>query len=145
MQSLISFKLFLVLAIVVVVSACKKYDDGPLFSLRSPEQRLQNRWYLIGRTNDVPEDSIYEDYTHIIGDVWMFDAETVQIEKRLGGISRIKYRLVDEDKKIRIDFPSWYYGEVIMEFEIHRLTGKDLKLVSLTEPQFTLVFSHKKL
>ena len=36
--------LFLMLAIAAAFSSCKKYEEGPGFSLRSPEGRLEGTW-----------------------------------------------------------------------------------------------------
>ena len=45
MKKLSLFLLFAMLSIAAInVSSCKKYEDGPFFSIKSPEARLQRTW-----------------------------------------------------------------------------------------------------
>jgi len=46
----------LVLTAVTALAGCKKYDDGPVFSLRSREERIANTWRVekaMDGSNDV--------------------------------------------------------------------------------------------
>lgn len=36
----------LALSLIVIFSACKKYEEGPRFSFRSKEERLSNSWVI---------------------------------------------------------------------------------------------------
>lgn len=47
------------LFITLIIAACKKYEEGPLFSFRSKEERLSNTWKVkqyfengVDKTND---------------------------------------------------------------------------------------------
>ncbi|MEW6468335.1 MAG: hypothetical protein AB1458_05385 [Bacteroidota bacterium] len=39
-------KVVFVLGIIVIISACKKYEEGPVFSLRSKKARVDNTWKI---------------------------------------------------------------------------------------------------
>lgn len=59
-------KYFSILIIIIAVSSCffpgcSKYEDGPSFSFKSKESRLQNKWAFL----DVTDDSTGQTYTPV--------------------------------------------------------------------------------
>jgi hypothetical protein len=57
MKKLSTLFLFVLLALAAVnLSSCKKYEDGPFFSIKSPEARLQRTWRVtkaVSGSNDL--------------------------------------------------------------------------------------------
>lgn len=55
--------LLIVLSFVVVLSSCKKYEEGPMLSLRSKSARVANTWKVEHATyNGADITSLYADY-----------------------------------------------------------------------------------
>ena len=56
--------LFVIAALIVAVTGCKKYEEGPALSLRSKEARVANTWKVeYTSTNGTDYTSFYSDYT----------------------------------------------------------------------------------
>ena len=56
---------FFILAVIVGLQSCTKFDDGPLISLRTKEQRLANDWkieYSINLKTGVKHSADYESW-----------------------------------------------------------------------------------
>jgi len=53
----------LVIALAFIFSSCKKYEDGPAFSLRSKKERIANTWVIESAVrNDVNITDSYKDF-----------------------------------------------------------------------------------
>ena len=45
-------KIYIILLLIATTMSCKKYEDGPLISLRSPKNRLKGEWHVVKYTNN---------------------------------------------------------------------------------------------
>jgi len=67
MKSKISIVLAVLFAVVIpVVQGCKKYEDGPTFSLRSRKERVSNTWKVENyKINGTDFTSLVSSYTEV--------------------------------------------------------------------------------
>lgn len=59
--------MMLLLVTLFTVGACKKYEEGPAFSLRSPEARLAQQW-RVSLATDPNGDDITDEYEKFVID-----------------------------------------------------------------------------
>lgn len=59
--------MMLLLATLFTVGACKKYAEGPAFSLRSPEARLTQQW-RVSLATEANGDDITDEYENFVID-----------------------------------------------------------------------------
>lgn len=55
---------YILLLLVLIIAGCKKYDEGPAFTLKSKKERLANKWrieryYMNGEDKTAQLDSMY--------------------------------------------------------------------------------------
>lgn len=122
-------KLFLFIFSIALLSSCKKYEEGPLLSLRSKEARLANSWkvekYLengVDKTSnsqsffdsyseEFTKDGIYS-YSYVIGNdtytgsgKWEFQSDETEI--KVSGVSGASSETLVILKLKNDEF--WYY------------------------------------
>ncbi len=113
------------LIIVVAISSCNRFDDGPAFSLLSAKARLTGDWEIIDYVGPGAEDYI-DDLND--GDKWFFEFEKNgdgEFGYRYDGYQYsylIEWEL-DEDE-LEISFN----GGGSQTWEIQRLTNKELEM-----------------
>ena len=86
------------LTLLLVASSCKKYEDGPSFSLRSKKERLSNNWKI---------------NKYFVGDVDKTDAYTAIHNKQIFTISKSGlYTLsYDSSSVIKVDQGIWRFAD----------------------------------
>jgi hypothetical protein len=118
--------LIVITALIILVSACSRYDDGPLMSLRSPEKRLLGLWEITElKVNDIDLISAYrEDSAYVKFSIIEYDELFINIVKEgRSGAQMASSVLTLEDNK------------TLMRFELTRQVSYD----SLTKPMYDLV------
>lgn len=120
----------LLLASVLAVTACGKYDDGPNVSVLTKKQRLQRQW-------DLDELVAENGYTVKDNSTAYWDLEKdgdAEFTDEDGTKSQGKWEL--DDKKERLIVTATYpiVGTVVLgNFVIKRLTTKELWLLDETD------------
>ncbi|MEM6633343.1 MAG: hypothetical protein AAF694_26965 [Bacteroidota bacterium] len=113
--------------------SCKRYDDGPLFSFRSAEARVENDWAasLVSR-NEIQETQFYCRYELSLGEDKAFDwtVLTANTPEDQTQIFQGTWNLIDK-QQIRLEFtseetPTPDTENVLME--ITRLKEKDMRV-----------------
>ncbi|MCI4667297.1 MAG: hypothetical protein MRZ79_03985 [Bacteroidia bacterium] len=125
---------FLSLTLIIgmgLLESCRKYDDGPTFSLRSREERVANTWTANSLTrNTIDETNLYETYTMKFGREGKLEWTT----KKFDGDQEVIFAdwelfRVDEEIKITLTDPDPVSGERLsFSFEIRRLKETELWL-----------------
>ncbi len=118
--------MILLSTLILLVSACSRYDEGPMLSLRSPEKRLLGLWEITElKVNDIDLISAYrEDSAYVKFSIIEYDELFINIVKEgRSGAQMASSLLKLEDNKS------------IMRFELSRLVAYD----SLTKPMYDLV------
>jgi hypothetical protein len=134
--------LLLILLLVFVFMACKKYDEGPAFSLRSKKARVAGKWltemWLVNkyeqvtmldtnRTAEFTNDGIYRyheynPFTHIAKNLegnWAFRSEKEQLLLTLPGNSDTSsYQVWDilrlKNKELRLELVDYGYPNSVL-------------------------------
>jgi hypothetical protein len=111
-----------------VASSCKKYDDGPLISVRSKEERIANTWVIenaYNNGNDVTGD--YDQY-----DLYMDKDSKAKLTSnyKSGGITfsyttEGAWRFENSKNDLRLDFEN---DDADRVYEILRLKEEELWL-----------------
>lgn len=120
----------LLIGLVVVHSACGKYDDGPNVSLLTKKQRLQRQWDLDEYMND--SGSTLKDNSSAFWELEKDgDAEFTDDD---GTKSQGKWELDDEKERLIVTAEYPFVGTVVLgNFKIKRLTKKELWLYDETD------------
>lgn len=115
-----SFMRLVALLFALQLTSCNKYDDGPLFSLRSAESRIVGKWYLaLIIEND-------EEITEFSQEEYEFDKDGSFLLYEDGDVFPGTWELIDKNETLRIGDSgnnSDYY-----DYKIVRLTNTDLWL-----------------
>jgi len=97
----------LVLTFALLAGSCKKYDDGPIISLRSKEQRIANTWKVESAYNDGNNvTSSYEQYElQMLTDgkarlVAIYTLNNVTFEYETDG----RWELINDKEDLKLDF-----------------------------------------
>jgi len=96
--------IYLVL-VLIVFSACKKYDEGPLISLRSKEKRLCQKWDLQKVIYDGEDESIGDDMNYYYWDIkkdGTIDVEVSYIDWGDLETMKLSWEWIDKKEGIRI-------------------------------------------
>ncbi len=94
----------ILLTAFIIISGCKKYEDGPYFSFRSKEERLINKWkindiIINGSLNDASGVSmIFIEYQKGNSVVFQFTNESGEIETLKGS-----WKLTNDQKELHTD------------------------------------------
>lgn len=120
----------LLIGLVVVLSACGKYDDGPNVSLLTKKQRLQRQWDLDEYMNE--SGSTLKDNSSAFWELEKDgDAEFTDDD---GTKSQGKWELDDEKERLIVTAEYPFVGTVVLgNFKIKRLTKKELWLYDETD------------
>lgn len=105
----------------MLLTSCKKYEEGPGFSLRSKEERVANLW-KINYAYDYKDSVITTaDYA---GETWDFTKSGEFIERDNGTIDKTgTWEFISDKEKITIQFPLTTHT-----YDILRLKEKELWL-----------------
>jgi hypothetical protein len=134
------FLLFII--IIFMVTACKKYDEGPTFSLRSKKARVVGKWITemwmvnkyeqvsmldTNRTAEFTEDGIYRyheynPYTHLAKNLegnWAFRSEKEQLLLSLpGNADTSSYQIWDilrlKNKELRLEMVDYGFPNSVL-------------------------------
>ncbi|MEM7037578.1 MAG: hypothetical protein AAF570_11415 [Bacteroidota bacterium] len=115
----ISKKLLAAMVLVVVLNSCKKYDDGPSFSLRSKMNRLTGTWELVSVINgSIPTGITFFFEFDKDGDfTWTYDYG--QYRYAYSG----DWEWEDQKETIEITLDN-----EVTEFKVKRLSNKELNI-----------------
>jgi len=115
--------IYIIIGAIVIfnLASCKKYDEGPLISLKTKKGRLTGEWMLVGG----------DDYNPGLDQTFEFTKNgyfNTLYCTFLGCYPRFgKWELVNQKEKIEITWESGNIGNKT-EYEILRLTNKELVL-----------------
>ncbi|HBS86743.1 MAG: hypothetical protein A2W91_11995 [Bacteroidetes bacterium GWF2_38_335] len=116
----------LIIGIILIISACQKYEEGPKISLRSPEKRLCQSWIL--------EKTVYDDGTEVpSSSIYTIDDDGSMLIEADGDNTRTGWQLTNE-----VDFMMG--GE---NYLVLRLTNNEMRLKH-KEDLFVLHFAAKE-
>jgi len=108
------------LVLTLVLGSCKKYEEGPGFSLRSKKARVAGEWKIekeIYNGQDEPLDADDKD------DVWKFDKDgTFEFQDPGNSTQKGKWSFDDKKEKITLTDDGSSFAFVI---EVIRLTNKE--------------------
>lgn len=118
----------LALTVLLLAGACKKYEEGPAFSLRSPESRLTQKWVVEKATEPNGDDATddYNDYS-----IDFNDDNTFVVADKLGTQSYTvegTWEFNDDKTSLISTFEFNFGGTTITEKDtvmILRLTNKE--------------------
>ena len=110
---------YLPLVLLVLVS-CKRYDDGPTFSLRSPEKRLYQKWTVAV----VEGNTLYGIWEP--GTTWNIKKGFINISDPNGTTITFLSKLNKDKTEMQIEYVDG--TSVDFDLEIIRLTSKELQL-----------------
>jgi hypothetical protein len=132
------------LAVIVIVTSCKRYEEGPFLSLRSPEKRLLGLWEITElKVDDVDFISSYrEDSVYVKFSIIEFEELYINIVKEGSSSSQLSsstLKFEDGKKKMRFELKRFAAYEQLtapfyelvppVEFDnawdIYRLTSKE--------------------
>jgi len=111
-----------VLISIVILNGCSKYEDGPVFSLRSKKARLVNKWKLEKLLIDGIESGVQGQYPPNL-DVWVEFKKDDTFENFWG--SNGKWEFNDSKEKIRLLSEN---SVLIKELTILALKENELKI-----------------
>lgn len=140
MKTLIKLSLILTLVLVSVTS-CKKYEDGPAFSLRTKKARITGEWKIESVTfkgSDVTAAT-----TAILGANYMLEIEKDGKYKIVGNFPDDGTWKFGEDKD-DIYTTSSKAGSVEQSFRILRLMNKELWLRQTASNGDVSIFKYKQ-
>lgn len=130
------------LSVMLLMTACRKYPDGPNFSFVSKEQRVVNNWVVDQLyRNDIEETGLYDSYTMVFTEggrlTWTLDLRDVDPV-----VIAASWELasVKEQLKLTYDEKDPISGETRLLFmDIRRLTEDEMWLYFLTGGDYYLV------
>lgn len=126
---------FLLFAVaMIIVAGCKKYDEGPTLSLRSVDRRLFQQWRVDGTTASDSVKNYYSAFGLSVGTVWTISEN--EISSAGYGFNHADLILSTDKKTLSIT--NTYHTA---DYEILRLTNKELKLQCNEPVPYTILFS----
>ena len=106
-----------------LLTSCKKYDDGPGFSLRSKNERVANLWKVDYAYDLKDKVIITADYT---GETWEFTKNGDFIERDNATVDKTgTWEFVSDKEKITIKFPLSTHSYDILKLREKELWLKD--------------------
>ena len=123
-------KTFIIIVLVLGIFSCKKYPDGPTFSILTKKSRLCNDWKLSEfKKNDVAKDLSGQSIELTIKKDNSFVATYV-----VGNITRTqngKWEFINNKNKVKFTAESTNVGstETGVEYEIRELRNNELRLI----------------
>lgn len=89
--------------ILVFVTGCKKYEEGPGFSLRSKKERVANNWKIVYAYDYKDSIDVTQDY---VGETWEFTKWGEFTERDNGSIDKTgTWEFANDKERITIKFP----------------------------------------
>ena len=129
---------------ILCLTNCKRYDDGPLISIRSVEKRLYKRWHLDGAN---VSDTVY--IPDHIGSIWDITDDTIIIEEYQThsyaySLTADKETLIVKMFVNAINTPTGVILDTV-EFKIKRLSYKHLTFETTNTPApYKFLFTKSK-
>ena len=132
------------LMVIIFITSCKKYEEGPKFTLRTPEKRLETTWATdkISINNQVYDDNIQVTFskketphTDYDGDFNLSENYTIDTVTYNTGLYGF-WQLSDDKNTIYL-----YYSYVNSSFGVGYVTGRDNWIIKkLTKDEFSVDF-----
>jgi hypothetical protein len=131
----------LLLTGLLLLSGCRKYEDGPTFSLTSREERVANNWTaeLVFR-NDIDETDEYLTYAMVFSKggrlTWQLELKSEPTAFLEIGAS---WELTSLDRQIKLTFddPDPISGDIrLLYMDVRRLTSDELWLSFLQDGDY---------
>lgn len=126
------FPLTLIFALLATsfLPSCKKYDDGPVFSFTSREERVTNDWsaVLVSR-NDLDETKLYE-FMHLdFKSGGQFEWKVKKIGDATDSTLTATWELATLDSQIKLSYADPVTSEPkLLYFDIKKLKEKEMWL-----------------
>jgi hypothetical protein len=127
--------IFFVLATIISISSCNKYENGPSVSFRSKVHRIANTWKYENYVVNGVELAGNPEY-QTLKQFWAPNGEmnTTSINQVTGLASSVsgKWELVDNDKKIRVTQNNVVQGipDLVTMYTILKLANNEMWLRS---------------
>ena len=147
------YKVIISLLLIVMATSCKKYEEGPLISLRTPMGRLQGRWHVVNYTNNGVDSTYFKlnnfDFFYCLS---FYYKKNNAVSGLLGGFKelyncldwennfkennykyiqfKVSLNLASGHKKGLISFPPFDSTSeyIVSKWKILRLTNQELKI-----------------
>jgi hypothetical protein len=122
---------FVLCFIAIGMSSCKKYEDGPILSLRSKKERISNVWVIESATrNGVDVTNNYKDY---ILTMTKSGGATLQLKVDFFGTDVFlqtdgTWSLEELNNNLRLDFEN---NDFDRYYKITKLKEKELGLIEI--------------
>lgn len=117
-----SFLLTSILLVGALISSCKKYPDGPSFSLRKPEGRICEKWHMVHSFVNGNETTITNNFSYAYW--WFLGSDFFINDTSVRGVKGT-WEFSNGKKNILVTLPS--LGNKL-DYEIRKLTNKALWL-----------------
>ncbi len=120
----------LLILLLFIPSSCKKYEDGPWFSLHTKKERVTGNWrFEYAKEDGIDVTERYVDQRVNMaknGDIyWVqgFDPSTYQTYGPRG-----TWRFLNDKMQVEMHFDLWVTEEFTIVWDIKRLAHSELKL-----------------
>ena len=130
--------------LALLLPSCRKYDDGPSFSLRSKVSRVTNNWNAdIVARNNIDETEFYDTYNMVFDDKEDSDGRmgltwTIKRRDMADSVITARWELASVNEQIKLtmtDFPT--VGETaLLYIDILRLEEDAMWLRFLTDGDY---------
>ncbi|MCI5056979.1 MAG: lipocalin family protein [Flavobacteriales bacterium] len=122
-----------IFGITLLATSCEKYDEGPLISLKSKEERLANTWVInSAMENDQDATNDYDHYELFMtadGDAEL-DANYIFLDQEFDIETNGTWDLMNNDEQIVFDYEDDDFDKT---YQILKLTEDELKLREVGE------------
>jgi len=126
MKKFNKLNLIVVTATIMItsLSSCKKYEEGPAFSLRSKTARVANEWKITYAYDMDDAEDVTSDYT---GETWEFVKDGKFNEKDNGTVEKTgTWEFIDDKESIRVSLEGT--GSSTNDYTIIKLKEKEMWL-----------------
>ncbi len=121
---------FLLVLAVVLTGGCRKYEDGPLFVLKSREARVAQNWVAeVVARNEIDETDKYAIYNLTFSDNGRLNWRIQQFTDPTVIETLADWQLASNDEEIRLEFdtPDPVSGETrLLYLKLSQLTTKEM-------------------
>lgn len=133
-----------IVIILLIFNSCGKYEDGPIFSLKSKTARLVGEW------NVVKTDNVTIDYEGFIVEVDKLDDMILQFDKN--GDCKVSFDYTYDYSGIPVTIPvsdngkwDWDSKKEVVETEFDKTGKLDFKVMRLTKDELWFEDDEKNL